>query len=42
VKAQKLMSELLGAFELGDRRARGPADYAETRSKLDTAIESLR
>ena len=36
------LSEILGAFKLGDRDLKGAASFAELRSRLDAAIEALR
>ena len=41
-EAEKLLAEILGGFELGDRELKGDEAYAEVRRRLDAAIEKLR
>jgi hypothetical protein len=41
-EAKKVIDEILGSFELGDRRPRRAEEYATVRARLDQAIESLR
>ena len=38
----QVLSEILGAFKMGDRELKGAASFAELRSRLDAAIEGLR
>ena len=40
--AKKLLSDILGAFRLGDRSLKGASSFAALRAKLDEAIEGLR
>jgi hypothetical protein len=40
--AEKLIADILGGFELGDRQPKSPDAYAEIRGRLDDAIEKLR
>jgi hypothetical protein len=41
-EAEKLIAEVLGGFELGDREPKTEAVYGEIRARLDEAIERLR
>jgi hypothetical protein len=41
-QARKLIDEILGTFELGDREPRSAETFAQLRGRLDAAIESLR
>ncbi len=41
-RAAKLIAEILGTFQLGDRATRSAKTYADLRVRLDAAIESLR
>ena len=38
----QVLSEILGAFKLGDRELKGAASFEELRRRLDAAIEGLR
>ena len=40
--AERLLSDILGPFRLGDRALKGVSSFRELRAKLDTAIETLR
>jgi hypothetical protein len=40
--AEKVLADILGAFQLGDRELKGQKSFAALRAKLDAAIESLR
>ncbi len=41
-EAEKVMAQILGGFELGQREPKSVAEYAEIRARLDDAIEKLR
>jgi hypothetical protein len=41
-QAERLIAEVIGGFELGDRKPRSGESYAHLRARLDTAIEGLR
>ncbi|HVX12393.1 MAG TPA: zinc finger Ran-binding domain-containing protein [Pirellulales bacterium] len=41
-QARKLIDEIMGTFELGDREPRGAETFTQLRSRLDAAIEGLR
>jgi hypothetical protein len=40
--AEKLLADILGAFELGDRELKGQESFPALRAKLDDTIERLR
>ena len=42
LEARKLMAEILGGFELGEREIKGVESFARLRARLDAAIEKLR
>lgn len=41
-EAEKLLTEILGGFKLGDRELKGIESFAKLRVKLDDAIDALR
>jgi hypothetical protein len=41
-EANKVIADILGSFELGQREPASPATYQEIRGRLDEAIEKLR
>ena len=41
-EAEKLIADVLGGFELGEREPKDAAEYAEIRGRLDAAIDKLR
>ncbi len=41
-EARKLLSDILGAFKLGDRELKGAESFAGLRAKLDAAIDKLQ
>ncbi len=40
--AERVMSDILGSFQLGDRQLKGAESFARMRARLDEAIEKLR
>jgi len=41
-EAEKLLTDILGGFKLGERELKGVESFGKLRSRLDTAIERLR
>ena len=41
-EANRLIAEILGGFQLGDRELKGVESFGQLRARLDEAIERLR